>query len=92
MRISDVRVRLINNSDSKLKGVVSVVIDDCFAVHDIKIIMGTEGVFVAMPSKKTPDGEFKDIVHPINSETRAIFTEAIIAAYNEETAKEGNQD
>lgn len=68
MELSDVKIRLVNQ-DGKLKGVASLVIDGCFAVHDIKIVEGEGGVFVAMPSRKTPDGEYKDIVHPINSQT-----------------------
>ena len=70
LNITDVRVRLVKKEDAKLKAVASIVIDDCFVIHDIKIIEGTEGNFIAMPSRKTPDGEFKDIAHPINPETR----------------------
>lgn len=68
---------------SKLKAVVSLTIDDCFAVHDIRIVQGAETVFVAMPSRKTPDGEFKDIVHPINSQAREEICSTILAAYEE---------
>ena len=81
MEITDVRVRLAKADSGKLKAVATITIDGCFAVHDIKIIEGSAGPFIAMPSKKTPDGEFKDIVHPINPETRALISERIIEAY-----------
>ena len=70
MKISDVRVRIVKKDDSKLKAVASVTFDDCFVVHDIKVIEGNEGYFIAMPSRKTADGEYKDIAHPIKTETR----------------------
>lgn len=81
MNISDVRVRLVKKEDSKLKAVASITIDECFVVHDIKIIEGSEGCFIAMPSRKTSDGEYKDIAHPINTETREIVKEKILDAY-----------
>ena len=82
MQITDVRVRKIN-SEGKMKAIVSVTFDDCFVVHDIKIIEGQNGPFIAMPSRKMPDGEFKDIAHPINTETRALVQEAVFKAYEE---------
>ena len=82
MEITDIRVRKVNSA-SKLKAVASVTFDDCFAVHDIKIIEGPENLFIAMPSRKTPSGEFKDIVHPINAEMRETLQNAIIAKYEE---------
>lgn len=84
MKISDIKVRLINNADRRLIGVASIIIDDCFAIHDIKIIQGQEGEFIAMPSRKTPDGTFKDIAHPINSDTRVMLSDAILEAYRKE--------
>ena len=81
LNITDTRVRLVENSDSQLKAIASIVIDGCFAIHDIKIIEGKDGVFIAMPSRKTAEGNFKDIAHPINSESRAIVKEAIIERY-----------
>ena len=81
MKISDIRIRLVDKEDSKLKAVASITIDDCFVVHDIKVIEGKEGYFISMPSKKTPDGEFKDIVHPINTETRESISAQVIDAY-----------
>lgn len=81
INITDTRVRIIENSDSKLKAIASIVIEGCFAIHDIKIIEGNEGVFIAMPSRKTAEGTFKDIAHPINSETREMVKTIIIDAY-----------
>ena len=81
LKISDIRIRLVTKDDSKLKAVASITIDDCFVVHDIKIIEGKEGYFISMPSRKTPDGEYKDIVHPINTPTREQIREAIMVEY-----------
>ena len=82
--ISDVRVRIVKqHEDTKLKAVASLIIDECFAIHDIKIISGNDGIFIAMPSRKTSEGEFKDIVHPINTETREKLKGIILAAYDE---------
>lgn len=83
MKISDVRVRIVKKEDSKLKAVASITIEDCFVVHDIKVIEGTEGYFIAMPSRKTNDGEYKDIAHPINTETREALRNAILSAFDE---------
>ena len=87
MIISDVRVRIVKKEDSKLKGVASVTFDDCFVVHDIKVIEGNEGYFIAMPSRKTADGEYKDVAHPIKTETREQLIKAILTAFEEEKAK-----
>ena len=81
MKISDVRIRLVEKDGSKLKAVASITIDECFVIHDIKIIEGKEGFFISMPSRKTPDGEYRDIVHPINTETREQIIDAILKAY-----------
>ena len=89
MKISDVRVRIVKSDTSKIKGSASITIDDCFVVHDIKIIEGTEGYFIAMPSRKTPDGEFKDIVHAINNETRNQIKDAVLSAF--ETASKAEE-
>ncbi|HBF86653.1 MAG TPA: septation protein SpoVG [Clostridiales bacterium] len=88
MKISDVRVRIVQKEDSKLKAVASITIDDCFVIHDIKIIEGSENLFIAMPSRKTSEGEYKDIAHPINTETRQTVIEAVLQAYREEIAKQ----
>ncbi len=87
MKISDVRVRIVKKDDSKLKAVASVTFDDCFVVHDIKVIEGTEGYFIAMPSRKTGDGEYKDIAHPIKTETREELVSVILSAFEEERLK-----
>jgi len=83
MEISEIRVRMINN-DSKMKAVVSVTFDEVFVVHDIKVIEGDKGVFVAMPSRRSPDGVYRDIVHPINTEFRSILVKMIIDRYEQE--------
>ena len=84
MKISDVRVRIVKNETSKIKASVSITIDDVFVVHDIKVIDDNNGgYFIAMPSRKTPDGEFKDIVHPINTETREEIKGIVLKAFEE---------
>ncbi len=88
MNISDVRIRLIKKEDSKLKAVASITIDECFVIHDIKVLEGDKGVFVSMPSRKTPDGQYKDVAHPLNTETRESVSAAVLKAYEEETKKE----
>ncbi|MBR1971668.1 MAG: septation regulator SpoVG [Clostridia bacterium] len=87
MKITDVRVRIVKKDDSKLKAVASITIDDSFVVHDIKIIEGAEGYFVAMPSRKTSEGEYKDVAHPIKTETREAIRDIVLKAFNEEMAK-----
>lgn len=82
MKITDVRVRKLSD-EGKLKSIVSVTMDECFVVHDIKLIEGQNGLFIAMPSRKIAEGKYRDIVHPINSETRQMLQDAIIAAYEE---------
>ena len=86
MKITDVRIRKVEK-EGKMRAVVSITIDDEFVVHDIKVIEGEKGLFIAMPSRKTNDGEFKDIAHPLNTETREELKSAILAAYQEELAK-----
>ncbi|MGF7059728.1 septation regulator SpoVG [Brassicibacter mesophilus] len=80
MKVTDVRVRKVSN-EGKMKAIVSVTFDEEFVVHDIKIIEGQNGLFIAMPSRKMTDGEFRDIAHPINSETRNKIQEAVFAEY-----------
>ena len=82
MQITDVRVRKVSK-DSKMKAVVSITIDDIFVVHDIKVIQGEKGLFIAMPSKKSADGEYRDIAHPINSETRQSLQKLILEKYEQ---------
>lgn len=81
MQITDVRIRKIE-TEGKLKAVVSITIDDVFVVHDVKLIEGEQGRFIAMPSKKTANYEFKDVAHPINTKTRQEMQETVIAAYD----------
>ena len=82
MKITEVRIRKVKKDDSKLKAVASITIDDCFVVHDIKVIDGNDGNFIAMPSRKTPEGEYKDIVHPLNTETRELIRKIILDEYD----------
>ena len=86
MKITDIRIRIIPNAESKLKAVASITIDDCFVVHDIKIIEGNEGHFIAMPSRKTADGQYKDIAHPIKTEIREELIKIILEAFEKEKA------
>lgn len=83
MKVTDVRIRKIND-EGKMKAIVSVTFDNEFVVHDIKIIEGLNGLFIAMPSRKMADGEFRDIAHPINSETRAKIQDAVFDEYNKQ--------
>ena len=80
MQITDVRIRKIA-TEGKMKAIVSITFDNEFVVHDIKVIEGQNGLFIAMPSRKTPDGEFKDIAHPINTDTREKIQNAILDEY-----------
>ncbi len=91
MNITDVKVRRIK-TDGKMKAVVSITIDDCFVVHDIKVIEGNNGYFVAMPSKKIGDGNFKDIAHPINAETRALIQDVIFKEFENTSEPEPKEE
>ena len=82
MQITDVRVRKVA-SQNRMKAIASITIDDVFVIHDIKVVESDKGLFIAMPSKKTPNGEYKDIAHPIKTETREMLQKAIIDKYNE---------
>ena len=82
MQITDVRVRKVAQ-EGKLKAVVSITMDEEFVVHDIKVIEGEKGLFIAMPSKKATDGEYRDIAHPINSDTRERIQRTILKTYEE---------
>lgn len=81
MEITDIRIRQMSQEE-KMKAVVSVTFDNCFVVHDIKIIEGIDKLFIAMPSRKTPEGEYKDIAHPINMDMREMLSERILEKYN----------
>ena len=90
MNITDVRIRLVNN-DEKLKAVASITIDNEFVVHDLKVINGKEGFFLSMPRRKVNDGEFKDIVHPIKTETRVALTKLILDEYQKALNSQPNE-
>ena len=81
MNITDVRVRKITK-EGKMRAVVSITLDNVFVVHDIKVIEGEKGMFIAMPSKKASDGEYRDIAHPINSQTRDMIQKTVLEAYD----------
>ena len=87
MQITDVRLRKVENA-GKLKAVASITFDDEFVVHDIKVIEGEKGLFIAMPSRKASDGEYRDIAHPINSGTRENIQRLILQKYEEALTEE----
>jgi len=82
VNITDVRVRKVNTA-GKMRAIASITFDDAFVVRDIRVIEGHKGLFVAMPSRKTPDGQFRDIAHPVTQEARDTIEEAIISVYHE---------
>ncbi|MGS0650995.1 septation regulator SpoVG [Staphylococcus arlettae] len=82
MKVTDVRLRKIE-TDGRMKALVSITLDESFVVHDLRVIEGNSALFVAMPSKRTPDGEFRDIAHPINSEMRQEIQDAVMKVYEE---------
>ena len=87
MQITDVRIRRVEK-EGKMKAVVSITIENEFVIHDIKVIDGEKGLFIAMPSRKASDGEYRDIAHPINSTTREKISKLILEKYQEEIGKE----
>ena len=90
MKITDVRIRKVAK-EGKMKAVVSITIDEEFVVHDIKVIEGEKGLFIAMPSRKASDGEYRDIAHPINSSTRDFIQTMILNKYEEVIAEAANE-
>ncbi len=80
MEITEVRAKRVNG-DNRLVGIAAITIDECFVVHELRIIEGKNGLFVAMPSRKMPNGEFKDVAHPINTETRSLIEKAVLEAF-----------
>ncbi len=84
MEITSVNVRVTEKEESRMKGIASILLNDCFAIHDIRIIEGDNGLFIAMPSRKTATGGYRDIAHPITPECRKMFEDAILDAYNKE--------
>jgi stage V sporulation protein G len=87
MNVTDVRIRKIL-SEGKMKAIVSVTIDDAFVIHDVKVVDGQNGLFVAMPSRKTPAGEFRDIAHPISQQARDIIQSKVLEKYQEVLAEQ----
>ena len=86
MNISDIRIKIVE-ATGKLKAVASITIDGCFVVHDIKILEGNRGLFVMMPSRKSADGIYKDVAHPINTETREMLKTVFVKAYSDKMAE-----
>lgn len=82
MKITEVRAKKIDG-DNRLVGIAAITIDNCFVVHELRIIEGKNGLFVAMPSRKMPNGEYKDVAHPINSETRAMIEKAVLETFDQ---------
>ena len=91
MKITDVRIRKVT-AEGKMKAIVSVTFDDEFVVHDIKIIEGQNGLFIAMPSRKMGEGDFRDIAHPLTSETRNRIKDAIFEEYDKLLAEQDNEE
>lgn len=87
MKITDVRIRKVTKQ-GKMRAVVSITFDNEFVIHDIKVIEGERGLFIAMPSKKATDGEYRDIAHPINSDTRKMLQDVILEAYDKAAVEE----
>ncbi len=81
MEVTDVRIRKVLD-EGKMKAIVSVTLDDAFVIHDIKVVEGQNGLFVAMPSRRTPSGVFRDIAHPINASARALIQDAVLNAFS----------
>lgn len=90
MEVTDVRLRRVQ-TEGRMRAIASITLDDEFVIHDIRVIDGNAGLFVAMPSKRTPDGEFRDIAHPINSNTRNKIQDIVLAAFHA-TADESTDD
>ena len=86
MNISDIRIKIVE-ATGKLKAVASITIDGCFVVHDIKILEGNRGLFVMMPSRKSADGIYNDVAHPINTETREMLKTVLVKAYSDKMAE-----
>ena len=91
MQLTDIKIRKFFD-EGPMKAVVSITFDDCLAVHDVKVIYAREKFFIVMPSRKNPDGTFRDIVHPINADFRAKLEEAVISAYHEQLAEAQNAE
>lgn len=86
LNITDVRIKLVAKEDSKLKAIASFTIDEVFVVHDVKVLEGNNGLYIKMPQKQSPNGVYRDIAHPTNTETREQISSAVLSAY--ESAKQ----
>ena len=89
MKISDIRIRLLAKEENKMRATASFTIENCFVIHEIRIIEGTKGMFIAMPSRKTAAGDYKDICHPIDTATRSSIEAQILEAYDRAVAMAG---
>ena len=87
MQVTGVKVFTVARDDERLKAFATIIFDDCFIVRDLKIIDGTEGLFVAMPSKRRKDGQYKDVAHPLNNDMREIIESAVLVEYKEEVER-----
>lgn len=87
MQVTDVRLKKIEGQN-RLRAIAAITIDECFVVHELRVIEGNNGLFVAMPSRKMPNGEFKDVAHPINQDTRSMIEKAVIEVYNQPDEEE----
>ena len=87
MKISDIRIRHVDNTDNKTKAIASFTIENCFIIHDVRVIDGVKGLFVAMPRRKTSTGDYKDIVHPADTATRSSIEAQILEAYEQSKKK-----
>ena len=92
MQITDVKVRKLFSDEEPMKAIVSVTFDGQLALHDIKVIYAREKLFIVMPSRKNPDNTYRDIVHPINADFRAVLEEAVLKAYNEAVEAEATAE
>ena len=92
MQITDVRIRITDKTNTKMKALASVTFDNCFVVHDIKVIQSEKTTFIAMPSKKDGNGEYKDIAHPLDSETRKMIQDAVLAKYDSVLSEQPEQN
>ncbi|QWB99955.1 septation regulator SpoVG [Mycoplasmatota bacterium] len=96
MKITEIRAKRIKGNN-RLKGIAAITIDECFVIHELRIIDGKNGLFVAMPSRRMPNGEYKDVAHPINTETRSMIEQEVLEAFNalpelEEDETEENEE
>lgn len=92
MNVTETRIRLVKKEDSKLKAIATVTLDNCMIIHDIKVVEGTDDLFIAMPSRKMPSGEYKDIVHPLNTETREALKAIIVEEYKKALAADQTEN